>query len=63
MLEQVFRRFQARPLALNDGFAQLLSIPVHDNCGEQVQAGHAEVPAFRGPIPDFALTTDPQGVL
>ena len=63
MPEQMFWRFQPLPLALHEGFAEVDRVPVDDNCREQVQSGHVEVLALGGPIPDFALATDPQGIL
>ena len=59
MPEQMFWGFQSLPLALHDSFAEMERVPVDDNCREQVQAGHAEVLALGGPIPDLALATDP----
>ena len=41
----------------------MLGIPVDDDCGEEVQPGHAEVLAFGGAIADFALAADAKGVL
>ena len=34
-----------------------------DDGGEQVEAGHAVVPALDGAVADFALTPDPECVL
>ena len=41
----------------------MLGVPVDDDCGEQVQSGHAEMLAFGGPIADFTLAADTEGVL
>ncbi len=38
-------------------------VPVHDAHRKRIHAGQTETLAFRGPVPDPALTTDPQGVL
>lgn len=52
-----------RALALSDGLAQAGRVPVDDDRAQQVERGHAEMLAFRGPIADFTLSADPQSVL
>ena len=54
---------QAGVLPLSDRFAEMGGIPVNDDGGEQVEAGHAVVLALAGAVADFALAPDPEGVL
>ena len=54
---------QAGALPLSDRFAEMGSIPVNDDGGEQVEPGHAVVLALAGEVADFALASDPEGVL
>ena len=63
MPEQVVWCIQAFALTLQDCFAELIRIPEDDDCREQIQAGQTEMLTFCGPIPDLALTANPQGVL
>jgi len=35
--------------------AEVFGVPVDDDSGEQVQAGHAEVLAFGGAVADFGV--------
>lgn len=60
--EQLGRTVQPIMLSLRDGVSEMLGVPVDDDCGQQVQACHAEVLTFGGAIADFALAADAQGV-
>ena len=53
----------ARPTSLPDHFSQTYGIPVDDDGGEQVEPGHAVVLALARAVADFALASDPEGVL
>ena len=48
---------------LSDRFVEMGGIPVNDDCGEQVESGHAVVLALARAVTDFALASDPQCVL
>ena len=54
---------QAGVSSPGDCFAQPGGVPVDDDGGEQVEACHAVVLPLRGPIPDFSLASDAQGIL
>ena len=41
---------------------EMLGVPINDDRGEQIEAGHAEVLPFGGSVADFALAADAQGV-
>ena len=43
---------------LSDRFAEMGSIPLNDDGGEQVEPGHAVALALAGAVADFALTPD-----
>lgn len=49
--------------SLPDRFLQSHRIPVDDDGGEQVEAGHAVVLAFACAVADFALAAVPEGIL
>ena len=53
---------QAVELPLSDGFAEMHSIPVNHNGGEQVEPSHAVVLALAGAVSDFALAPDAEGI-
>ncbi len=63
MRHEVGRAVQAFAAAIGDGDTEMPGVPVDDDCGEEVQPGHAEVLAFGGAIADFTLTADAEGVL
>ena len=42
----------------NDGEAELLGVPVNDDCGEEIEASHAVVLAFSRAVSDFTLASD-----
>ena len=49
---------------LSDHFAEMGGIPVNDDGGQQqVEPGHAVVLALARAVADFALASDPEGVL
>ena len=54
---------QAGEFPLADRFAETGGVPVNDDGGEEVEAGHAVVLAFAGAVADFALASDAEGVL
>ena len=54
---------QAVVLSLSDRFAEMGGIPVNDDGGEEVEAGHAVALAFTGAVADFALAADAKRVL
>lgn len=62
MGQKVWRAIQAVVAAAGDGMPEMLGVPVDDDRGKQVQPGHAEVLAFGGPVADFALAADTEGV-
>jgi hypothetical protein len=41
----------------------MLCVPVDDDGGEQIEACHAEVLPFGGPVANFTLAADAEGVL
>lgn len=43
--------------------AEVQGIPIDDDGGEQVEPGNTVVLALGGTVADFALASDPQGVL
>ena len=49
--------------SLSDRFAEMHSIPVDYDGGEQVQPGHAILLSFAGAVADFALAADAKRVL
>jgi len=49
-------------LAPCDSLPEVLGVPVDDDGGQQVQPCHTVVLTFDGPIADFALPPDAQGV-
>lgn len=49
--------------ALCDCMAQMESVPVYDDCGEQVQPGDAVILALGGSVSDFTLAADTQRIL
>lgn len=48
---------------LSDPFSETGGIPVNDDGGEQVEAGHAVALALAGVVADFALAADTKCVL
>lgn len=54
---------QAVALSLSDRFAEMHSIPVDYDGGEQVEPSHAVMLPFAGAIADFALAADAKRVL
>ena len=48
---------------LSDRFVEMGGIPVNDDGGQEVEAGHAVVLAFAGAVTDFALASDPERIL
>ena len=54
---------QAGEFPLSDRFAETGGIPVNDDGGERVENGHAVLLTFAGPVADFALASNPEGVL
>ena len=63
MCHEVGCAVQAFAAAIGDGLAEMLGVPIDDNRGQQVQPGHAEVLPLAGSVADFALATDPEGIL
>ncbi len=63
MRQEVGRAVEAFASATGDGLAEMLGVPVDDDCGEEVQSGHAEVLSFGGAIADFTLAADAESVL
>lgn len=63
MRHEVGRAVQTFAAAAGDGLPEMLGVPTDDDCGEEVQPGHAEVLAFGGAITDFTLAADSEGVL
>ena len=53
---------QSLAFSVVDGLAEVFGVPVDDDGGEQIEAGHAEVLAFCGAVADFTLAADAQGV-
>ena len=51
---------QAVVLSLSDRLAEMQSIQVNDDGGEQVEPSHAVVLALAGTVADFTLATDPK---
>lgn len=41
---------------------KVFGVPVDDNCGEEIEARHAEMLPFGGAVADFTLATDAQGI-
>ena len=60
--EQFGRTVQSIMLSLRDGASEMPRVPVNDDGGEQVQTCDAEVLTFGGPVADFALASDAQGI-
>ena len=60
--EQSGGRGQSGASALGEGVAQAHGVPVDDDGGEQVEAGHAVVLALGGAVPDLALAADAKRV-
>ena len=60
--QQLGRTVQSFMLSLRDGVSEMLGVPIDDDGGEQVQTCHAEVLTFGGPVTDFALAANPEGV-
>ena len=55
--------YQPGVVPLSDRFAEMGGIPVNDDGGEEVEAGHAVVLALARAVADFALTPDAERVL
>ena len=49
---------QSFAFSVVDGLAEVLGVPVDDDGGEQIEACHAEVLPFGGPVADFPLAAD-----
>ncbi len=49
--------------AVGDDLAGLVGVPVNDGGGDEVEAGHAVVLAFGGPVTDFAASSEGNGAL
>ena len=62
MGQQVGWAVQTFAFSACDGLSEELGVPVDDDCGEQIEACHAEVLGFGGAVADFALVTNTQGV-
>ena len=62
MREQSWVAIQPGPLPRGDGLTEVLGVPVDDDGGEQIEAGHAIVLPLGGTVADFALPPDAQGV-
>ena len=62
MRQQSGVAIQPGPLPRSHGLTEMLGVPVDDDGGEQVEAGHTVVLPFGGTIPDFTLSPDAQGV-
>ena len=62
MREQRGIAIQPGPLPRGDGLTEVFGVPVDDDGGEQVEAGHAVVLTLGGTVADFALPPDAQGV-
>ncbi len=63
MSQEVGRDVETFVAATGDGLVEMLCVPVDDDCGEEVQHGHAEVLAFAGAIAEFALPADAECTL
>ena len=61
--QKIGRTVQSSAAAPCDGFAKVLSVPVYDDCGEQVESGHTEVLSFGCLVADFTSASDAQGIL
>ena len=62
MRQQIGRTIQSGPPPRGHGLTEVLGVPVDDDGGEQVEAGHAVVLPLGGAITDFTLASDAQGV-
>ncbi len=62
MCQKVWRAVQTGATAAVACMPEMLGVPVDNNRGEQVQAGHAEVLTFDGSVADFPLAADAQGI-
>ena len=60
--QKIGRAVQTLAFSVVDGLAEVFGVPVGDDGGEQIEAGHAEVLAFGGAVADFTLAADAQGV-
>lgn len=63
MRQQLRRHVEPFVSPILDGVAETCSIPVDDDCCEQIQPGDPIMLTFRRSIADFPLATDTQGVL
>jgi len=57
------RHIETCLLATDDGMTEMNAIPVDDNCGEQIESGHAIVLPLRSPVADFTPAPNAQAFL
>ena len=62
MRQKLWRAVKSGAFSCRNGLPEVLGVPVDDDGGEQVQPCHAVVLTFDGPISDFPLATDAQGI-
>lgn len=62
MRQQVRRAVQSGPSSLYAGQFEMLCIPIDDDSGEQVEPCHSVVLPLGGPVPNFALSSNAQGI-
>jgi len=61
--QELWRAVKPGAFSCRNGLPEMLGVPVDDDGRQQVQPCHAVVLTFDGPIADFALPPDAQGVL
>ena len=63
MRQELRWAFEPGLLPFGGRYPQVFGVPEDHDRGEQIQPCDAEVLAFGGPVPDFALPPDAQGSL
>ena len=62
MRHKLRRAVKSSAFSCSNRLPEVLGVPVDDDGGQQVQPGRAVVLTFEGPITDFTLANDAQGV-
>jgi len=62
MRQKLMRTIETCVFSGRNGASKLVSVPIDNDCGEQIEARHPVVLSLGGSVADFALTSNAQSV-
>lgn len=62
MRQKLMRTIETCVFSGRHGASKVVSVPIDNDCGEQIETCHTVVLSLGGSVTDFALTADAQSV-